>query len=184
MKDESDEIKKLSSMFKFYMSFKSSGNSSYMALRGNLDMNPSKVIAWMKKRVISENVINSDLCPTFDTIITEAFNKFGDVGSVLSENVSSYELLTEWEKFVKFKKFLSDKVKSGVDVVKNISKSAFENFKKMWEWIKERLLARLTGLKNKEEKHLSFFSNFLVLNLHGVVQTVLLNYLPNSFYEV
>ena len=93
MKDESDEIKKLSSMFKFYMSFKSSGNSApYVALRGNLDMNPSKVIAWMKKRVISENVINSDLCPTFDTIITEAFNKFGDVGSVLSENVSSYEL--------------------------------------------------------------------------------------------
>ena len=166
MKDESDEIKKLSSMFKFYMSFKSSGNSSpYMALRGNLDMNPSKVIAWMKKRVISENVVNSDLCPTFDTIIKEAFDKFGDVGFVLSENVSSYELLTEWEKFVKFKKFLSDKVKSGVDVVKNISKSAFENFKKMWEWIKERLLAAFDWIKKQGRKALEFLLKFFGIEL-------------------
>ena len=166
MKDESDQIKKLASMFKFYMSFKSSGNSApYMALRGNLEMNPSKVIAWMKKRVVSESVTGYDFCPTFDTIIKEAFDKFGEVDSVLSENISSYELLTEWEKFINFKKFVSDKIKKGVEVFKNISKSAFEKFKKMWEWIKARLLAAFDWIKKQGRKALEFLLKFFGIEL-------------------
>lgn len=166
MKNESDEIKKLTSMFKFYMSFKSSGNSApYMALRGNLEMNPSKVIAWMKKRVVSESVTGYDFCPTFDTIIKEAFDKFGEVDSVLSENISSYELLTEWERFIKFKKFVSDKVKSGVGVVKNISKSAFEKFKKLWDWIKARLLVAFDWIKKQGRKALEFLLKFFGIEL-------------------
>ena len=166
MKNESDEIKKLASMFKFYMSFKSSGKSSpYMALRGNLDTNPSKVVAWMKKRVLSEGVVDSDVCPTFDSIIKEAFSKFGGVSEILSEGNSSYELLNEWERFNKFKKFISDKVKGGVDTIKNVSKSMFDKFKKMWEWIKERILAAFDWIKKQGRKAIQFLLKFFGIEL-------------------
>ena len=121
--------------------------------------------------------------PTFDTIIKEAFDKFG---ALVLFYLKMFHLTTSYRvgKFVKFKEFLSDKVKSGVDVVKNISKSAFEKFKKMWDWIKERLFGTFDWIKKQGRKALEFLLKFFGIELTRCGADGALNYLPNRFYEV
>jgi hypothetical protein len=173
MRDESDQIKQLASMFKFYMSFKSSGKSApYMALRGNLVLNPSKVTKWMKNVVgISESLVNLDYCPTFDTIVREAFAQHSECNLLLED--SSYKsYLTEgrWS-FDGFKKWMSDTYDSTKDKVKSgyqsIKKKTFDKLKKMWEWIKERVNIAFEWIKRQGAKALQFLLRFLGIEVDG-----------------
>ena len=173
MRDESDQIKQLASMFKFYMSFKSSGKSApYMALRGNLVLNPSKVTKWMKNVVgISESLVNLDYCPTFDTIVREAFAQHSECNLLLED--SSYKsYLTEgrWS-FDGFKKWMSDTYDSAKDKVKSgyqtIKKKTFDKLKKMWEWIKERVNIAFEWIKRQGAKALQFLLRFLGIEVNG-----------------
>jgi hypothetical protein len=132
-----------------------------MALRGNLELDPKKVTAWMKNQVINENLVHNSICPTFSTIINEAFSKHGEVGKLLLEGTST-DTLNEWVKWETLKK----KIKSGKDAVAGITKSAYNKFVQMWEWIKERVNVAFEWIKKQGRRAIEFLLKFFGLEVN------------------
>ena len=146
------DISSLASQYKFYLSFKTSGNSTpYMALRGNMEQDPKKVTAWMKKQVV-ENKNFSTICPTFSTIIQEGFKQDEFGKRLLTE--SSYQNLNEWQ--------LLKKVRDGITSVSNKVK---DRFVKIWNWISERVSVAFDWLKKQGAKALVYLQKFFGVKL-------------------
>ena len=146
------DISSLASQYKFYLSFKTSGNSTpYMALRGNMEQDPKKVTAWMKKQVV-ENKNFSTICPTFSTIIQEGFKQDEFGKRLLTE--SSYQNLNEWQ--------LLKKVRDGITSVSNKVK---DRFVKIWNWISERVSIAFDWLKKQGAKALVYLQKFFGVKL-------------------
>ena len=146
------DISSLESQYKFYLSFKTSGNSTpYMALRGNMEQDPKKVTAWMKKQVV-ENKNFSTICPTFSIIIQEGF-KQDDFGKRLLTE-SSYQNLNEWQ--------LLKKVRDGITSFSNKVK---DRFVKIWNWISERVSVAFDWLKKQGAKALVYLKKFFGVKL-------------------
>jgi hypothetical protein len=122
-----------------------------MALRGNMEQDPKKVTAWMKKQVV-ENKNFSTICPTFSTIIQEGF-KQDDFGKRLLTE-SSYQNLNEWQ--------LLKKVRDGITSVSNKVK---DRFVKIWNWISERVSVAFNWLKKQGAKALVYLQKFFGVKL-------------------
>jgi hypothetical protein len=153
MSDQNDTIKKLSSLFNFYMSFKSSsGSSAYMALRGNLMKKPKDVPKEMPKSV-NEVTEFGDVCPTFSTIVKEGLAQNPSMKMLLTE--SPLDNINEVWKIVK-------KV---IDGVKSVGKSAKDKFVQMWNWIKERVEVAFDWIKKQGRKALQFLLKFFGIEL-------------------
>ena len=139
--NESD-VQKLSDLYKFYASFKSSGSSSpYMSVRGNIEATPQKVLNFTKKILAKEEMM------TFGGIMNEALtmNEYGR--KMLHEN--TMEQLDEFA--------LLDKIKKGVS---NIDKKVRDKFTQMWNWIKEKLNITFDWIKQQGEKMLGMLMRF------------------------
>ena len=124
--DDAD-VQKLSNLYKFYASFKSSGGSSpYMAVRGNVVDTPAKVLAHTKKILNMGESLEEGTHLTFKAIMNEALtmNEYGR--KVLHEN--TIEQLDEFA--------LLDKIKKGVG---SVIKKVRDKFSQMWNWIKEKV---------------------------------------------
>ena len=136
------DVQKLSDLYKFYASFKSSGSSSpYMALRGNIVDTPAKVLNFTKKILAKEEIM------TFSGIMNEALtmNEYGR--KMLHEN--TIEQLDEFA--------LLDKIKKGVS---NINKRVRDKFTQMWNWIKEKVNKAFDWIKQQGEKMLGMLMRF------------------------
>jgi hypothetical protein len=150
--DKPSDISSLSSQYKFYLSFKTSGNSTpYMALRGNMEQDPKKVTAWMRKQVM-ESKNFSTICPTFSTIIQEGFEQDDFGKRLLTE--SSFQNLNEWQ--------LLKKVRDGITSVSNKVK---DRFVKIWNWISERVSVAFDWLKKQGAKALVYLQKFFGVKL-------------------
>ena len=104
--DDAD-VQKLSSLYKFYASFKSSGGSSpYMATRGNIVDTPAKVLAHTKKILNMGESLEEGTHLTFKAIMNEALtmNEYGR--KMLHENsieqLDEFALLDKIKKEIKF----------------------------------------------------------------------------------
>ena len=129
------DVQSISGKFKFYFAFKSSNRKSspYMSLRSGIK---------------SEGVE----CPTFSTIIKEAFNQNEFGRTLLSEE---YSELNEFQ--------LLDKIKS------KISNSVIgQKFAQMWEWIKGKIVSAFDWIKKQGNKALSFLLEFFGMKLSKV----------------
>lgn len=139
--NESD-VQKLSDLYKFYASFKSSGSSSpYMSVRGNIEATPQKVLNFTKKILAKEEMM------TFSGIMNEALTMNEQGRKVLHEN--TIEQLDEFA--------LLDKIKKGVS---NIDKKVRDKFTQMWNWIKEKLNVAFDWIKQQGEKMLGMLMRF------------------------
>jgi hypothetical protein len=137
-----DDVQKLSDLYKFYASFKSSGSSSpYMALRGNIVDTPAKVLNFTKKILAKEEIM------TFSGIMNEALTMNEQGRKVLHEN--RIEQLDEFA--------LLDKIKKGVS---NINKKVRDKFTQMWNWIKEKVNKAFDWIKQQGEKMLGMLMRF------------------------
>ena len=139
--DDAD-VQKLSNLYKFYASFKSSGNSSpYMAIRGNVVDAPAKVLAHTKKILNMGESLEEGTHLTFKAIMNEALtmNEYGR--KVLHEN--TIEQLDEFA--------LLDKIKKGVS---SVVKKVRDKFTQMWNWIKEKVSQAFDFIKSLGEKML------------------------------
>lgn len=146
------DISSLASQYKFYLSFKTSGNSTpYMALRGNMEQDPKKVTAWMKKQVV-ENKNFSTICPTFSSIIKEGFEQDAFGKRLLTE--SSFQNLNEWQ--------MLKKVRDGITSVSNKVK---DRFVKIWNWISERISKAFDWIKKQGAKALAYLQKFFGVKL-------------------
>ena len=129
------DVQKLTNLYKFYASFKSSGGSSpYMALRGNIVDTPDKVLRFTKKILNMGESVEEETHLTFKAIMDEALtmNEYGR--KVLHEN--SIEQLDEFA--------LLDKIKKGLN---NIDKKVRNKFSQMWNWIKEKVTKAFDFIK-------------------------------------
>lgn len=129
------DVQSISGKFKFYFAFKSSNRKSspYMSLRSGIK---------------SEGVE----CPTFSTIIKEAFNQNEFGRTLLSEE---YSELNEFQ--------LLDRIKS------KISNSVIgQKFAQMWELIKGKLVSAFEWIKKQGNKALSFLLEFFGMKLSKV----------------
>ena len=150
--DTPSDISSLAGQYKFYLSFKTSGNSTpYMALRGNMEQDPKKVTAWMRKQVM-ESKNFSTICPTFSTIIQEGFEQDDFGKRLLTE--SSFQNLNEWQ--------LLKKVRDGITSVSNKVK---DRFVKIWNWISERVSVAFDWLKKQGAKALVYLQKFFGVKL-------------------
>ena len=142
------DVQKLSDLYKFYASFKSSGSSSpYMALRGNIVDAPAKVFAHTKKILNMGESVEEGTHLTFKGIMDEALtmNEYGR--KMLHEN--TIEQLDEFA--------LLDKIKKGVS---NIDKKIRNKFIQMWNWIKEKVNMAFEWIKKQGEKMLGMLMRF------------------------
>ena len=136
------DVQKLSNLYKFYASFKSSGSSSpYMSVRGNIEATPQKVLNFTKKILAKEEMM------TFGGIMNEALTINEQGRKVLHEN--TIEQLDEFA--------LLDKIKKGVS---NIDKKVRDKFSQMWNWIKEKLNMAFEWIKQQGEKMISMLMKF------------------------
>lgn len=136
------DVQKLSNLYKFYASFKSSGSSSpYMSIRGNIEATPQKVLNFTKKILAKEEMM------TFSGIMNEALTMNEQGRKVLHEN--TIEQLDEFA--------LLDKIKKGVS---NIDKKIRDKFIQMWNWIKEKLNMAFEWIKKQGEKMISMLMKF------------------------
>lgn len=150
--DAPSDISSLAGQYKFYLSFKTSGNSTpYMALRGNMEQDPKKVTAWMQKQVM-ESKNFSTICPTFSTIIQEGFEQDDFGKRLLTE--SSFQNLNEWQ--------LLKKVRDGITSVSNKVK---DRFVKIWNWISERVSVAFDWIKKQGAKALNYLQKFFGIKL-------------------
>ena len=150
--DTPSDISSLAGQYKFYLSFKTSGNSTpYMALRGNMEQDPKKVTAWMQKQVM-ESKNFSTICPTFSTIIQEGFEQDDFGKRLLTE--SSFQNLNEWQ--------LLKKVRDGITSVSNKVK---DRFVKIWNWISERVSVAFDWIKKQGAKALNYLQKFFGIKL-------------------
>jgi hypothetical protein len=150
--DTPSDISSLAGQYKFYLSFKTSGNSTpYMALRGNMEQDPKKVTAWMQKQVM-ESKNFSTICPTFSTIIQEGFEQDDFGKRLLTE--SSFQNLNEWQ--------LLKKVRDGITSVSNKVK---DRFVKIWNWISERVSVAFDWIKKQGAKALNYLQTFFGIKL-------------------
>ena len=146
------DISSLASQYKFYLSFKTSGNSTpYMALRGNMEQDPKKVTAWMQKQIM-ENKNFSAICPTFSTIIQQGFEQDEFGKRLLTE--SSFQNLNEWQ--------MLKKVRDGIASVSNKVK---DRFVKIWNWISERVSRAFDWIKKQGAKALDYLQKFFGIKL-------------------
>tara|TARA_A100001037_G_scaffold290243_1_gene302854 strand:- start:21227 stop:22858 length:1632 start_codon:yes stop_codon:yes gene_type:complete len=146
------DISSLASQYKFYLSFKTSGNSTpYMALRGNMEQDPKKVTAWMQKQIM-ENKNFSAICPTFSTIIQQGFEQDEFGKRLLTE--SSFQNLNEWQ--------MLKKVRDGIASVSNKVK---DRFVKIWNWISERVSKAFDWIKKQGAKALDYLQKFFGIKL-------------------
>ena len=146
------DISSLASQYKFYLSFKTSGNSTpYMALRGNMEQDPKKVTAWMQKQIM-ENKNFSAICPTFSTIIQQGFEQDEYGKRLLTE--SSFQNLNEWQ--------MLKKVRDGIASVSNKVK---DRFVKIWNWISERVSKAFDWIKKQGAKALDYLQKFFGIKL-------------------
>ena len=142
------DVQKLSDLYKFYASFKSSGSSSpYMALRGNIVDAPAKVFAHTKKILNMGESVEEGTHLTFKGIMDEALtmNEYGR--KMLHEN--TIEQLDEFA--------LLDKIKKGVS---NIDKKIRNKFIQMWNWIQEKVNMAFEWIKKQGEKMLGMLMRF------------------------
>jgi len=136
------DVQKLSNLYKFYASFKSSGNNSpYMSVRGNIEATPQKVLTFTKKILAKEEMM------TFSGIMNEALTMNEQGRKVLHEN--TIEQLDEFA--------LLDKIKKGVS---NIDKKVRDKFSQMWNWIKEKLNMAFEWIKQQGEKMIGMLMKF------------------------
>lgn len=150
--DTPSDISSLAGQYKFYLSFKTSGNSTpYMALRGNMEQDPKKVTAWMQKQVM-ESKNFSTICPTFSTIIQTGFEQDDFGKRLLTE--SSFQNLNEWQ--------LLKKVRDGITSVSNKVK---DRFVKIWNWISERVSVAFDWIKKQGAKALNYLQKFFGIKL-------------------
>jgi len=146
------DISSLASQYKFYLSFKTSGNSTpYMALRGNMEQDPKKVTAWMQKQIM-ENKNFSAICPTFSTIIQQGLEQDEFGKRLLTE--SSFQNLNEWQ--------MIKKVRDGIASVSNKVK---DRFVKIWNWISERVSKAFDWIKKQGAKALDYLQKFFGIKL-------------------
>ena len=144
------DIESIMSKYKFYMSFKSSGDSTpYMSLRGNLT-SPSAVKNFVKK-ILGEDVEYKEDCPTFSTIMEEAFNQ-NLYGRTLM--LEEFENLNEFQIFGKLKSKISD-MKS-----KLLNTGVGKKFLKIWGWIKQRVSMAFDWIMKQGNKALGYFLKF------------------------
>ena len=130
------DVQKLTNLYKFYASFKSSGGSSpYMALRGNIVDSPEKVLRFTKKILNMGESVEEGTHLTFKAIMDEALtmNEYGR--KVLHEN--SIEQLDEFA--------LLDKIKKGMN---SVVKKVRNKFSQMWNWIKEKVTKAFDFIKS------------------------------------
>ena len=153
--NESD-VQSLTNLYKFYASFKSSGNSSpYMALRGNIVDSPEKVMKFTKKILNMGESVEEGTHLTFKSIMNEALkmNEYGR--KMLHEN--TMEQLDEFA--------LLDKIKKGVS---NIDKKVRDKFTQMWNWIKEKVSKAFDFIKSLGEKMLLGLFKFFGIEPNNV----------------
>ena len=123
------DVQKLSNLYKFYASFKSSGSSSpYMSVRGNIEATPQKVLNFTKKILAKEEMM------TFGGIMNEALTINEQGRKVLHEN--TIEQLDEFA--------LLDKIKKGMN---SVDKKVRNKFSQMWNWIKEKVTKAFDFIK-------------------------------------
>jgi len=150
--DTPNDISSLANQYKFYLSFKTSGNSvPYMALRGNMEQDPKKVTGWMKNQLM-ENKNFSTICPTFLSIIKEGFEQDAFGKRLLIE--SSFKNLNEWQ--------MLKKVRDGITSVSNKVK---DRFVKIWNWISERISKAFDWIKKQGAKALEYLQKFFGIKL-------------------
>ena len=150
------DVQKLSDLYKFYASFKSSGSSSpYMALRGNIVDAPAKVFAHTKKILNMGESVEEGTHLTFKGIMDEALtmNEYGR--KMLHEN--TIEQLDEFA--------LLDKIKKGVS---NIDKKIRNKFIQMWNWIKEKVSKAFDFIKSLGKKMLLGLFKFFGIEPNNV----------------
>ena len=153
--NESD-VQKLSNLYKFYASFKSSGGSSpYMAVRGNIVDTPSKVLAHTKKILNMGESLEEGTHLTFKAIMNEALtmNEYGR--KVLHEN--AIEQLDEFA--------LLDKIKKGVG---SVIKKVRDKFTQMWNWIKEKVSKAFDFIKTLGKNMLNGLFKFFGVEPNNV----------------
>ena len=150
--DTPGDISSLANQYKFYLSFKTSGNSvPYMALRGNMETDPNKVTAWMKNQLM-ENSDYLEVCPSFFSIIKEGFKQDEFGKRLLTE--SSFQSLNEWQLLKKVR----DKMNSVSDRVK-------DRFVKIWNWISERIAKAFDWIKKQGAMALEYLQKFFGIKL-------------------
>ena len=150
--DTPNDISSLANQYKFYLSFKTSGNSvPYMALRGNMEQDPKKVTGWMKNQLM-ENKNFSTICPTFSNIIKEGFEQDAFGKRLLNE--SSFQNLNEWQ--------MLKKVRDGITSVSNKVK---DRFVKIWNWISERISKAFDWIKKQGARALEYLQKFFGIKL-------------------
>ena len=150
------DVQKLSDLYKFYASFKSSGSSSpYMATRGNIVDTPAKVLAHTKKILNMGESLEEGTHLTFKAIMNEALtmNEYGR--KVLHEN--AIEQLDEFA--------LLDKIKKGVS---SISKKVRDKFSQMWNWIKEKVSKAFDFIKTLGKNMLNGLFKFFGIEPNNV----------------
>ena len=147
------DIESIMAKYKFYMSFKSSGSSTpYMSLRGNL-MSPAGVQKYVKS-LLGESVEYREDCPTFSTIMEEAFNQ-NLYGRTLM--LEEFENLNEFQIFGKLKSKISD-LKSKV-----LNTGVGKKFLQIWGWIKQRVSMAFDWIIKQGKKALGYFLKFFGL---------------------
>ena len=129
------DVQKLTNLYKFYASFKSSGGSSpYMSLRGNIVDTPDKVLNFTKKILNMGESVEEGTHLTFKGIMDESLtmNEYGR--KMLHEN--TIEQLDEFA--------LLDKIKKGMN---SVDKKVRNKFSQMWNWIKEKVTKAFDFIK-------------------------------------
>jgi len=148
----SKDVSTLAGQYKFYCAFKSSsGGVPDIALRAGLEKDPKKVTAFMKNQ-LNEGKEFSQACPTFATIIKEAFNQDAFGKRLLQE--SSFQQLNELQ--------LLNKLVKGI---KSVAKGVSDKFVKIWNWITERVVAAFDWLKKQGAKALEYCGKFFGVEL-------------------
>ena len=148
--ETSKDIASIMSKYKFYMSFKSSrGSTPYMSLRGNLT-SPAGVKKYVKN-LLGESVEYTEDCPTFSTIMREAFNQ-NLYGRTLM--LEEYQNLNEFQLFQKLKSKISN-IKSKV-----LGSRVGKKFLQIWGWIKQRVSMAFDWIMKQGKKALGYLLKF------------------------
>ena len=142
-----DSIASIMNKYKIYFSFKTSGDSPYISLRGGMLAS------------LGESAEYTEDCPTFSSIIKESFNENEFGRTLLSEE---YSQLDEFQLFQKIKSEVSD-IKSKV-----LNSKVVQKFLQIWDRIKQKMSKAFEWIKKQGNKALSFLLEFFGMKLSKV----------------
>ena len=134
-----DSIASIMSKYKIYFAFKTSGDSPYISLRGSMLAS------------LGESAEYTEDCPTFSSIIKEAFNENEFGRTLLSEE---YSQLDEFQLFQKIKSKVSG-IKSKVLNSKTVKK-----FLQIWDRIKQKMTKAFDWIIKQGKMALSYLLKF------------------------